>query len=149
MARRREASAEADPAQQDQQDQQEQEPDPAVEQESQQPNVEEAEPARSTEEEAGGGDEEQSRPETGFRDVSEAVEAAQEEASRPLELDDDGNPVPRNMEPAAVVSEEMSYRSSAQANGGGPWPPEVLAQQFTQPRRLERSIPAYTSHEDQ
>jgi len=120
--------------------------DPAREQESMQPEVEEAEPAESTQQQAGG-EEGPARPETGFRDVSEAQETAREEASKPLELDDEGNVVPRNSEPAAIVMEEMSYRSSAQANGGGPWPPEVLAANFTRPRRAEREIPVYTSHE--
>lgn len=71
-------------------------------------------------------------PEEGFRDVSEEAENAAEDS-----------------EAAAVVSAEMSHRATAQANGGGPWPPEILQERFIgagQP--VVAALPAYTSHEE-
>jgi hypothetical protein len=87
------------------------------------------------------------RPETGFKDVSGELEQAQKDAERPLELDDDGTPKPRTSEAANVIAQEQAYRASAQVNGGGPWPPELLRQVGTTALRDERDAPVYTSHE--
>jgi hypothetical protein len=71
-------------------------------------------------------------PEEGFRDVSDEAEAD-----------------PDDTEATAVVNAEMSHRATAQANGGGPWPPELIAEKFIgagQP--VVAALPAYTSHEE-
>lgn len=71
--------------------------------------------------------------ETGFTDVSDAAEKAVEDT-----------------EAQAEVSAEMSHRASAAANGGGPWPPELIAEKFVgagQP--AVAAIPDYTSHEEE
>lgn len=88
------------------------------------------------------------RPETGYRDVSKEAEQAAEDAKKGVELGDDGQPKPASSEAAIALAEEQSYRASAQANGGGPWPPEVLRKRFTEPYRTARAVPEYTSHEE-
>lgn len=89
----------------------------------------------------------ESRPETGFKDVSGAVEQAEKDAQAPTEYDDDGNPIDRSSEAANEVAQEQSYRAGAQVNGGGPWPPELLLENFVGARPLVRSSGEYTSHE--
>jgi hypothetical protein len=45
-----------------------------------------------------------------------------------------------------VVADEQSRRASAQANGGGPWPAELLVKVGTTVGRAENLQPPYTSH---
>lgn len=90
------------------------------------------------------------RPETGYKDVSDAQEQAAKDAEAPLELDEDGKPTNLTSEAQREVAEEMAYRAGAQANGGGPWPPEILRERFTGSTPLHRSVVGnYTSHEEQ
>ena len=86
------------------------------------------------------------RPDEGFKDISAEVEQARQDAQAPVELDSDGQPKPRTSEAANVVNQEQAYRAGAQSNGGGPWPPELLAKIGTTVGRSTRQIPAYTSH---
>lgn len=79
-----------------------------------------------------------------FTDVSDLQDKAAEEAAHPL--DADGNP---NAAPAsAALERESSHRAAASAEGGGPWPPELLARHLD-PLAGERVSPElqYTSHE--
>lgn len=89
----------------------------------------------------------QNRPEEGIRDVSAEVEAVEKQAEEEPPTDDEGRLLGTTPEEETVIS-EMTYRSGAQANGGGPWPPDLLVQQFVGSKPLERRIPAYTSHEE-
>lgn len=91
-------------------------------------------------------DEAADRPDEGFKDISAEVEQADKDAKAPVELDDEGQPKPRTSEAAAAVQAEQAYRAGAQSNGGGPWPPELLARIGTTVGRSTRQIPAYTSH---
>jgi hypothetical protein len=50
--------------------------------------------------------------------------------------------------PADEVAQEMAVRASAQSNGGGPWPPEVLQRRFVGANRMRPPEPVYTSHEN-
>lgn len=88
------------------------------------------------------------RPETGYRDVSKEAEQAAEDAKKGVELDDEGNVKSSTSEAAGVLADEQAYRASAQANGGGPWPPELLRERFVNPTPLKARIPEYTSHEE-
>lgn len=73
-------------------------------------------------------------PEAGFRDVSDEAEKAPE----------------GDTEAQAVVSAEMSHRATAQANGGGPWPPELIAEKFIGAGQPAVALqPEYTSHEEE
>jgi hypothetical protein len=75
-------------------------------------------------------------PETGFRDVSEAADALSED--------------PGDAAALAVINAEMSHRATAQANGGGPWPQDVLVERFTgDGAPAVATLPEYTSHEDE
>jgi hypothetical protein len=87
--------------------------------------------------------------ESAFKDVSGAVEQAQKDAEAPIEYDEDGNPKPQSSEAANEVNQEMATRASASAEGGGPWPEEVLRERFISPgQRLRAPQEEYTSHED-
>lgn len=90
----------------------------------------------------------ESRPETGYRDVSAEAEQAAKEAKKGPEFDDEGNLKSSTSKAAAVLADEQAYRASASFNGGGPWPPELLVERFVSPTVIERSIPEYTSHEE-
>lgn len=90
-------------------------------------------------------DDARERPEEGYRDVSAEVEQAEKDAQEPV--DPETGDLRLTSPAAAAVQEERNYRAGAQANGGGPWPPEVLVQQWVGATTVERSIPEYTSHE--
>lgn len=92
-------------------------------------------------------DQKDERPETGYKDVSKAVEQAQRDAEQPLETDDDGQPKLKSSPAANEVAQEQAYRAGAQANGGGPWPEEVLRRRFIGANPLDTRLPEYTSHE--
>jgi hypothetical protein len=92
-----------------------------------------------------GSDEESDTPETGFRDISAQVEQAREDAQKPVEFDDDGNPKAQFSQAAAEVADENSRRASGSAEGGGPWPPELLVERGTTVGRGQDQ-PEYTSH---
>lgn len=81
-----------------------------------------------------------------FADVTEEVEQVKQEMEAPQETDEDGNVVPRTSEATAKVAEEEAVRAGASFNGGGPWPPELLAKVGTTPGNAVRDIPEYTSH---
>jgi hypothetical protein len=84
-----------------------------------------------------------------FKDVSAAAEQAAKDAQAPVEYDEQGNVKPRSSEAANEVAQEQSKRANAHAEGGGPWPPELLAKRgIGSGRRLERAVPTYTSHEE-
>lgn len=88
--------------------------------------------------------------ESAFTDITDAVEQAQKDAERPVEYDDDGNPKP--LEPSEAtreVADEMAVRAAAQAEGGGPWPKDLLERFIGSGQRMRAAQPEYTSHEGQ
>jgi hypothetical protein len=76
-----------------------------------------------------------------FTDVSKDVETVQKEAGKPAERDDDGKLVvdDKVSEANAKIADEQAVRASASANGGGPWPPELLVERFVGGTPLARS----------
>lgn len=89
--------------------------------------------------------------ESPFQDVSKQAEQAEKAADQPAEFNDDGTlKVDEKASQAAnELNEELARRSAATANGGGPFPSEVLQRNFignAQP--MKRRIGEYTSHED-
>lgn len=85
----------------------------------------------------------------GFKDVTDAVAQAEQDAKDPIEADPEtGEPRPKTSEAANEVAQEMAYRAGAQSNGGGPWPEDVLVKNFVGVNKTSRPAPVYTSHED-
>lgn len=83
-----------------------------------------------------------------FSDVSGDVKQAKKDAEAPVEVDNDGEPLPRTSEAAGRLEAEQNVRASAQANGGGPWPPELLRKNFIgNAAAMQRDVGPYTSHE--
>jgi hypothetical protein len=85
-----------------------------------------------------------------FADVSKQHEQAQKDADRPAEFNEDGSLKHDKhvSQASSELSAEMSKRASATANGGGPWPPEVLRKQFVgNATTMTRGVGEYTSHE--
>jgi hypothetical protein len=76
-----------------------------------------------------------------FTDVSKDVETVQKDADTPSERDDDGKLVvdDKVSEANAKIADEQAVRASASANGGGPWPPELLVERFVGGTPLARS----------
>lgn len=85
--------------------------------------------------------------ESAFKDVSKQAEQAQEDAAQPLELDDEGRVTNLTSKAASEVAEEQAKRAGAQANGGGPWPEDLMLQRFVGSTRIKRPEQQYTSHE--
>jgi hypothetical protein len=69
---------------------------------------------------------------TAFTDVSKDVETVEKEAAKPDERDDDGNLVvsDKAQEAGQSIADEQARRASAQANGGGPWPEDLLLERY-------------------
>jgi hypothetical protein len=76
---------------------------------------------------SGGGDDE-----SAFTDVSKHVETAQTESEKPDERDDDGNVIvsQKAAEANEAIADEQAVRASAQVEGGGPWPEDLLVERF-------------------
>lgn len=85
--------------------------------------------------------------ESAFTDVSKEAEQAKADAAAPLELDEDGNVTNLTSESATAVAAEQAFRTGAQANGGGPWPRDLLIERFVGNTPLRAQRPEYTSHE--
>lgn len=85
-----------------------------------------------------------------FTDITDAQEQAAKDAERPVEFDDEGQVKPHEPSAAALeVANEQAVRAAAQAEGGGPWPLEVLQNNYIEPGQRMRALqPEYTSHED-
>lgn len=83
-----------------------------------------------------------------YQDVSAQLEEAREEAQKPVEYDDEGNPKASDSTAAAEVEAEMSRRGAGSGEGGGPWPPELLAERYVGTPTAPVTVPEYTSHED-
>lgn len=85
-----------------------------------------------------------------YSDVSKQAEQAKKDAEKPAEFDDDGR-LKRDgkvSQSTVELADEVSRRASGAANGGGPWPEEVLRKNFVDPREsTARPEPEYTSHE--
>jgi hypothetical protein len=86
--------------------------------------------------------------ESAFTDVSDEVEQAEKDAQADPEYDDDGNVTNLTSEAAAEVAAEQAKRAQAQANGGGPWPADLVQERFIGSTPLRAARPEYTSHED-
>jgi hypothetical protein len=83
-----------------------------------------------------------------FSDVTDAQQQAAEDAQKPVEFDDDGNPKPQEpSEAVAKLADEQAVRAAAGFNGGGAWPEELLAKNYVEPGQRLRRTPEYTSHE--
>lgn len=85
--------------------------------------------------------------ETAYSDVSKELEESNELAKQPPEFDDEGKLKPVDSEASRTVSEEQMVRAAGAANGGGPWPQDLLREIGTTQSRTDRDLPAYTSHE--
>jgi hypothetical protein len=68
-----------------------------------------------------------------FSDVTGSVEQAKKDAEKPVEVDKDGKPVYAPSEAQAELDAEMATRAAAHTEGGGPWPPELLAKHYIDP----------------
>lgn len=84
-----------------------------------------------------------------YNDVSTQLDQSQKDAEKPAEFDDDGNrKLDKPSEATAELYAEGSRRASGAANGGGPWPQEVLERNFIgNQRKMTRPEDSYTSHE--
>lgn len=85
-----------------------------------------------------------------FADVSKQVDQVAQDAEKPAEFNDDGTlKVDTSSSKASLeLSEELNRRTAAIANGGGPFPVEVLRRRFIgNARKMERPAEQYTSHE--
>jgi hypothetical protein len=67
-----------------------------------------------------------------FTDVSKHVETLQTESEKPDERDDDGNVIvsQKAAEANEAIADEQAVRASAQVEGGGPWPEDLLVERF-------------------
>lgn len=81
---------------------------------------------------------------TGVRDLTALEKKAQDELDNPLDKDGNRRDTPAQAELAA----EMSHRAAGSAEGGGPWPADMLDRYLTPPTSL-RTIEPYTSHEEE
>lgn len=87
------------------------------------------------------------KQETAYNDVSKELEEAQALAQQPPKFDKDGQLVPVDSDAVRKVSEENMVRAAGAANGGGPWPQDLLREVGTAPLRAEAARPEYTSHQ--
>lgn len=96
-----------------------------------------ADPARQQQENREG--------DSAYGDLTDLQKQADEERANPT--DDEGNPRPA--EAQVALQAELSHRAAGSSEGGGPWPPDLLARHMD-PTRATRSVEdAYTSHEEQ
>jgi hypothetical protein len=84
-----------------------------------------------------------------YKDVSDAAEQAAEDAKAPTEFDEDGTPIPQSSEAMQELADEQAKRAAGAANGGGPWPEELLHKNYIgSEQKMRPAVPEYTSHED-
>lgn len=84
-----------------------------------------------------------------FQDIEGDLEQAQQDAEKAAAVaaDPDSDEVVTS-EASATVQDELAHRAAASAEGGGPWPQDLLVERYVGGTKLTRSVGEYTSHED-
>lgn len=75
---------------------------------------------------------------TAYNDISAEVKEAKAVAKQAPDFDDDGKVKSADSDAARKVGDELARRGAGTANGGGPWPTDLLVERGTTPLRGAR-----------